>query len=245
VHISRAAHANATAHSILPEEIMSIIDRIRRIAEANIQSLLDKMDVPEIALQDKIEEIEQTIAEAREALADFAVSNKRLEAEHAQSERAVTEWMEKAELEIRNGKETTARSALIHRLRSRERSSRLSDMLERGKKTYGEIKDNLVILSDQLRAAKSSLSELQSRKRAAEAQRVVGRKLDKALSISGKNIDLSTLEEEVAQTEVELEVDHRVRMDMAAIDKEIEQERFDSIIDSELEILKRKLGRPQ
>ncbi len=222
---------------------MSIIDRMRRIAEANIQSLLDKMDVPEIALQDKIEEIEQAIAEAREALADFAVSSKRLEMEHAQSERAVTEWMQKAEREMKDGKESAARSALIHRIRSRERASHLSHMLEQRKKTYEELKENIIILSDQLRGAKSNLSELQSRKRSTEAQRVAGGALDKALSISGKNIDFSALEEEVAQTEMELEVDHRVRMDMAAIDQEIEKEKFDSIIDSELEILKRKLER--
>jgi phage shock protein A len=237
--------ANSTVHSILPEGIMSIIDRIRRIAEANLHGLLDKADVPEIVLQDKIEEIEQAIAEAKEALADFAVSRKRLEMEHARSERAIADWMEKAEMEMKGGRESAARNALIHRIRSQERSSRLSGMLERSKKTYEELKESLVVLSDQLRAAKSNLSELQSRKRAAEAQRAVGGKLGKALSISGKDIDFSTLEEEVAQTEIEQEVDHRVRMDMAAIDKEIEQEKFDSIIDSELEILKRKLGRPK
>jgi phage shock protein A len=224
---------------------MSIIDRIRRIAEANLHGLLDKMDAPEIALQNKVEEMEQAITEAKEALADFAVSRKRLEMEHAQSERAVTDWMQKAESEMKGGRESAARNALINRVRSQDRSSRLSDMLERSKKTYEELKESLVVLSDQLRSAKLNLSELQSRKRAAEARRAVGGKLDKALSISGREVDFSTLEEEVAQTEMEVEVDHRVRMDMEAIDKEIEQEKYDSIVDSELEILKRKLGPPQ
>jgi phage shock protein A len=224
---------------------MSIFERIRRIAEANLHGLLDKMDAPEIVLQDKIEEMEQAIAEAKEALADFAVSRKRLEMEHARSERAATEWMQKAESEMEGGKESAARNALMHRIRSQDRSNRLSDTLERSKKTYEELKESLVVLSDQLRSTKLNLSELQSRKRAAEARRAVGGKLDKALSISGRDVDFSTLEEEVAQTEMELEVDHRVRVDMEAIDKEIEQEKYDSIIDSELETLKRKLGRPK
>jgi phage shock protein A len=224
---------------------MSIINRIRRIAEANLHGWLDKMDVPEIVLQDKIEEMEQAIAEARAALADFASSRKRLEMEHAQSERAVTEWMQKAESDIKGGRESSARNALIQRIRSQNRSSRLSDMLEGSKKTYEELKESLVVLSDQLRSAKLNLSELQSRKRAAEARRAVGGKLDKALSISGRDIDFSTLEEEVAQTEMELEVDHRVRVDMEAIDREIEREKYDSLVDSELEKIKRKLGRPK
>jgi phage shock protein A len=241
----RAATANAPVRSIQSGGIMSIIERIRRIAEANLHSLLDRVETPEIVLQGRIEEIEQAIAEAKEALADFAVSRKRLEMEHAQSERAVTTWMQNAELEVKDDRESAARNALIHRIRSQERCSRLSDMLERSKKTYEELKESLVVLSDQLRAAKLKLSELQSRKRAAEAQRVAGGKLGKALAVSGKNIDFSTFEEEVAQTEMGTEIDHRVRMDMAAIDKEIEQEQFDSIIDSELKILKQKLGRPE
>jgi phage shock protein A len=225
------------------EGIMSIIDRIRRLAEANLHGLLDKMDTPEIVLQGKIEDMEQALAEAKEALADFAVSRKRLEMEHAQSERAVTEWMQKAESEMKCGKESAARSALIHRIRSQDRSRRLSEMLERSKKTYEELKGILVVLSDQLRSAKLNLSELQSRKRAAAARREVGGKLDKALSMSGRDVDFSALEEEVAQTEMEMDIDHRVRVDMETIDREIEQEKYDSIIDSELEKLKRKLER--
>ena len=80
---------------------MSIIDRIRRIAQANIHSLLDKADTPEMALREKIEELEKTIGEAKEALASYGVSRKRLEMERAQSERAIEEWMQKAEAELK------------------------------------------------------------------------------------------------------------------------------------------------
>ena len=104
---------------------MSIIDRIRRIAKANIHSLLDKADTPEMALEEKIEKLEQTIGNAKEALAGYAVSCKRLEMEQAQSERAVTEWLRKAEIELKSGRESAARNALTHRVRSRERVERL------------------------------------------------------------------------------------------------------------------------
>jgi phage shock protein A len=222
---------------------MSIIDRIRRIAQANMHDLLDRVDTPEIVLQDKIDELERTLGDAKEALADFAVSRKRLEMEHARSERAAADWMQHAELDLKEGKETSARNALIHRIRSRERADRLNGMLEQSRRIYEELKESLVTLSDQLRMAKINLSELQSRKRAAEAQRAFGGKLDKAMSVSNHDLDFSTLEEEVLRAEMELEIDHRVRADMAAIDKEIEQQGFDSRIDLELENLKKKLGR--
>jgi phage shock protein A len=222
---------------------MSIIDRIRRLAQANIHGLLDEAETPELVLQSKIEELEQAIGEAREALADFAVSRKSLEMERAKSERAAEDWMQRAEMDLKESRESSARNSLVHRIRSRERADRLSGLLEQSRKVYEELKENIVVLSNQLRTAKLNLSELQSRRRAAEAQKAFGGKLDKALSVSSHELNFSPLEEEVLRTEMELEIDHRVRTDMAAMDKEIEEQRFDSRVDLELENLKRKLGR--
>ena len=224
---------------------MSIIDRIRRIAKANIHSLLDKADTPEMALQEKIEELEQTIGNAKEALAGYAVSCKRLEMEKAQSERAVTEWLRKAEIELKSDRESAARNALTHRVRSRERVERLGRMIEQSRKIYEELKENLVVLNDRLRASKLSLSELQTREKAALAQQAFGENLDKAMTVSGRDINFSSFEEEVLQKETEVEIDREVRADMAAIDREIEEKAVESIVDSELETLKKKIGRDE
>jgi phage shock protein A len=222
---------------------MSILDRIQRIAQANINSLLDKADTPEMVLQDKIDELEKTIGDAKEALASFAVSRKRLEMEQVQSERAVTEWMQRAEMELKSGKEAAARNALTHRIRSHDRAERLKSMLDQSSKTYEELKENLVVLNDQLRAAKLSLSELQTRNRAADAQKVFGSKLNKAMAASGRDLNFSPFEEEVLQKEMEVEIDREVRADMAVIDKEVDQQTVDLIVNSDLEALKKKLGR--
>jgi phage shock protein A len=115
-------------------------------------------------------------------------------------------------------------------------------MIEQSLKPYEELKENLVVLNDHLHAARLSLSELQMRKKAAEAQKAFGGKLDKALTLSGGNINFSSFEEEVLRAEMEVEIDREIRSDMAAIEREIEQKTVDSIVDSELEILKKKLG---
>lgn len=224
---------------------MSIIDRIRRIARANIENLLDKADTPEMALLEKIEELEDTISQAKEALVGYAVSRKRLEMERDHSRRAVSEWIHKAEAELKNGRESAARNALTLRISAQERADRLDRMIEQSLKTYEELKENLVLLNDHLRAARLGLSELQTRKKAAQAQKAFGGKLDKALTLSGGDINFSSFEEEVLQAEMEVEIDREVRSDMAAIDREIEQKTVESIVDSELEKLKKKLGRAE
>jgi phage shock protein A len=222
---------------------MSIIERIRRIAKANIHSLLDKADTPEMVMREKIEELEDAIGEAKQALAGYAVSRKRLEMERDQSERAVVEWAHKAEVELKRDKESAARNALTLRIRSQERVERLGKMIDESRKTFEELKENLVILNDQLHAAKLNMSELQIRKRAADAQKAFGGKLDKAMSVSSGDINFTSFEDEVLQTEMEVEIDREVRGDMAAIDQEIEQKAFESIVNSEMIMLKKKLGR--
>jgi phage shock protein A len=222
---------------------MSIIDRVRRIAQANIHSLLDKAETPEILLQSKIVELEETIVGAKEALAGFAASQKRLEMEQSNSERAVTEWMHKAESEIENGKEAAARNSLAQSIRSRERADRLIRMLDQSKKIYEELKENLAILSDKLRAAKLGMSELQSRRKAAEAQKVFGGKMEKAMAVSGWDLNFSPFEKEVLRAELEVEIDRHVRGDMSAIDRDVDSQTVDSMVERELEALKKKLGR--
>lgn len=222
---------------------MSIIDRIRRIAQANIHGLLDRADTPEMALREKIEELGNAIGEAKQALAGYAVSCKRMEIERDKSGRAADQWGLNAEEALRTGRESAARNAIALRIRARERALRLGGMLEQSRGIYDRLKENLVVLGDELRAARLRLSELETRKRAAGAQKAFGGKLDRAMGVPGGGIDFSALEDEVLQAEMEVEIDREVRTDMAAIDREIELKTVESLVDSEMAALKEKLGR--
>jgi phage shock protein A len=64
---------------------MSIFDRIRRIAGANINWLLDKVEVPEQELESKIKELQETIQEGRESAAAYGATFRRLEQEYDNS----------------------------------------------------------------------------------------------------------------------------------------------------------------
>jgi phage shock protein A len=219
---------------------MSIIDRIRRIARANINSLLDRADTPEMALEEKIAELEKAVQEAREALAAYAVSMKRVEKEHDSLQAARAEWQRKAEAAVQGGDEKTARRALAERMKADDRLRPLAPSVQRNRDTYDELKQNLVTLNDQLAATRARLTELKSRQRAAEAQKVFGRKVeDVGDRVTGA--DFERLEDAVSQAEIEVEIEREVRGEMVDA-AGLEKRSRDLELDAELRALKDKVG---
>jgi len=133
---------------------MSILDRIRRIASANVNDALDRMEDPEKMLKRKIRDLEETTKTAKQALANFAVSFKKMEKEQEQMKRLLAEWQQKAGSSLALGDEDMARKALAEKLKCTERIAALEPSIAQSRKTYGDLKDNLAVIQDQLRMAK-------------------------------------------------------------------------------------------
>jgi len=221
---------------------MSIIERITRIARANIHSLLDKADTPELELREKIKELEETTQEAKEALASYAVSYKKQEreVEGLRSERDALQG--KAGETLRAGDEDKARVVLGERIKTDERLAALEPSLEQSRATYEQLKQSLVKLNDNLNAARSKLTELEARKRAAEAQRAFGAKLDAATAASGRDISFSRFEDHVVETESAAEIEAEVRAELAGTKEALKQEEEAKRVDDALAALKKELG---
>jgi phage shock protein A len=222
---------------------MSILDRIRRITRANVNDALDHMEDPEKMLKHKIRELEDATQTARQALANYAVSFKKMEKEQEQMKRLLAEWQQKAEASLKLGDEAMARKALAEKLKCTERIATLEPSIEQSRKTYGELKDNLAILQDQLRVAKLKASELQSRKHAAAAQQAFGASFDKVTASSVEDGDFAKMEDRVLQAESEVEIDREVRGDLSRTEAEVEKKSQELKVDAELEALKKSMGK--
>jgi len=219
---------------------MSIIDRIRRIAESNINHLLDRADSPEAALTERVQELETTIEEAKSALAGFAVTHKRLEKDIASLQQTSSEWHQKATEAVKRGDDETARRALGERAKVNDRLARLTPSLEGSASTYSDLKDSLVRLQDQLQAAQSKLRELKSRQRAAKAQKAFGSKLDTMGSAeAGTHFD--RFEDEVVEAEASAEIDRELRAQTSSLDGRLQKQEQASRVDADLDALKREL----
>jgi len=216
---------------------MSILDRMRRITKANINWFLDKVEPAEQELESKIKELEETVQEGRESAASYGATFKRLQRELEQLERQQGDLKAKAETALKAGDEPAARKALTEKVKLSERISQIQPGVERGSKTYDVLRDNIVKLQEQLRAAKVKLQDLRARKRVAEAQNAFGQQLGKTVAVGGEAMGFDRLEDEVLQAEAEVEIRQEIHSD-AMTDVQLAERSRDLQVEAELEAMK-------
>lgn len=219
---------------------MSILDRIRRIAEANINWLLDKAEVPEKELESKIKELGEAIQEGRESAASYGATFRRLENEYESLRQREKELSQRAAQALKAGDEATARQALTEKVSLSERAAQIAPGIEKGRKTFEMLRDNLIRLQEQLKAAKLKLADLKARKRTAEAQKAFDLHLGQTMGLGG-GVAFDRLEDEVLQTEAEAEIRQEMQGD-ALSDVELAQRSRELQVDAELQALKDELA---
>ena len=220
---------------------MSILERIRRITRANVNEVLDKAESPEKMLKQRIRDLEETMTEAKKALADFSVAYKKVEKEQEQAKRLAGEWELKAEQAIRAGDDSMAKRALGEKLKAQDRDQVLEPSVDQSRRRHAELRDNLTQLQDQLTETKLKLTEFQTRKQAAAAQKSFTQTMDKTGS-SSPDGDLAKLEEEVLRAESEAEIEADIRGGGRS-HAEVERKSKNLLLESELDAMKKRLGK--
>jgi len=223
---------------------MSILDRIRRITKANINLLLDKVELPEQELESKIKELEETIQQGRESAASYGATFRRLERELDDLKGQQQTLAQQAEMALKADDEGTARKTLTEKVKLGERIAQIGPGVEKGRKTYELLRDNIIKLQDQLKAAKLKLQDLRSRKRAAEAQKAFDQQLSKTMAVGSEGVAFDRLEDEVLQTEAEVEI-HQEMTGGALSDLELAERARDMQVDAELQAMKERLEEDQ
>ncbi len=219
---------------------MSIIDRIRRITKANVNWLLDQAEPAEQELESKIAELEETLLEGRESAASYGATYKRLENEMAQLRAQQDDCMKRAEAALKIGDDDAARAALQKKVQLAERIAQMTPGVEKGRKTFEMLRENLIKLQQQLKDAKLKLQDLRTRQRLANAQKAFDDHLHTATGTSPDGVAFDRLEDQVAQTEAEVEI--RGEMQAGTLNElELAQKSRDLQVEAELQAMKDKL----
>lgn len=218
---------------------MSILDRIGRIAKANINWLLNKIELPEQELQARISELEEAIVEGKTAAATYGASFRRLDKEAQDLRGRQAQFQQDAAKSVQTGDDDAAWKFLDKKVRLEERITNLTPGIEEGRKTYNVLRDGLVRLQDQLAQAKLKLSELKTRQRTATARKAFGQAVETTSNLTDGGAMFERMEDHVLQTEAEADVAE----DMLLGDIDLEQRSRELQIESELASLKGEMSR--
>ena len=146
---------------------MGIFSRTRDIVAANFNDLLDKADDPAKMIRMIILEMEETLVEVRASAARTIADQKEMHRHTVKLDRLQADWADKAQLALSKGREDLARAALVEKKKA-------ADMAE-------QLKVEIDVLDDALRAYEQDIEKLQHRLREARSrQTAIAARLESA-----------------------------------------------------------------
>ncbi|MXO63910.1 phage shock protein PspA [Altererythrobacter oceanensis] len=146
---------------------MGIFSRTRDIIAANFNDMLDKADDPQKMIRMIILEMEETLVEVRASAARTIADQKEMHRHTVKLDKLQADWGEKAQLALSKDREDLARAALVER----KKAADMSDQL----------KQEIAVLDDALRAYEQDIQKLQNRLREARSrQTAIAARLESA-----------------------------------------------------------------
>ncbi|QFT78567.1 Phage shock protein A [Erythrobacter sp. THAF29] len=222
---------------------MGIFSRTRDIIAANFNDLLDNADDPSKMIRMIILEMEETLVEVRASAARTIADQKEMHRHVVKLDKLQADWAEKAQLALSKDREDLARAALVEKKKA-------GDMAD-------QLKAEIAVLDDALRAYEDDIQKLQHRLREARSrQTAIAARLESAENRVKLRTLMSTerTDEALARfDQLERRVDYAEgRADSLAIAEGGTPSLSDEIaalegadaIDDELEQMKKALGKP-
>ncbi|MEO1220503.1 MAG: phage shock protein PspA [Pseudomonadota bacterium] len=222
---------------------MGIFSRTRDIIAANFTDMLDKADDPQKMIRMIILEMEETLVEVRASAARTIADQKEMHRHVVKLDRLQADWADKAQLALSKDREDLARAALVEK-----------------KKAVGmadQLKEEIAVLDDALRAYEVDIQKLQNRLREARSRQTqIAARLESAENRVKLRTLMSTERTDEALSrfdQMERRVDYAEgRADAIAIGNEGPPSLSDEIaalegqdaIDDELAEMKKLLGKP-
>ncbi len=221
---------------------MGIFSRTRDIIAANFNDMLDQADDPAKMIRMIIHEMEETLVEVRASAARTIADQKEMYRHSQKLDKLQADWAEKAQLALSKDREDLARAALVEKRKACDMSDQL--------------KAEIAVLDDALRAYQIDIEKLQKRLREARSrQSTISARLESAenkVKLRSLMTSERTHDAHHRFDQLERRIDHAEgRADALAIEGSGTPNLSDEIaaledsdkIDDELEEMKRALGK--
>jgi len=221
---------------------MGIFSRTRDIIAANFNELLDQADDPAKMIRMIILEMEETLVEVRASAARTIADQKEMHRHTVRLDKLQEDWADKAQLALSKDREDLARGALLEKKKA-------ADMAD-------QLKQEIAVLDDALRAYEQDIAKLQTRLREARSRQTqIAARLESAENrVKLRSLMTSERVDEALTRfdQLERRVDYAEgRADSLRIAGEGKPSLADEIaalegsdkIDEELEAMKRALGK--
>ncbi|MBI2381509.1 MAG: phage shock protein PspA [Gammaproteobacteria bacterium] len=157
---------------------MGMFSRLSDIINSNLNAMLDKAEDPEKLIKYLIQEMEETLAEARASSVKLIADKKELARKQGTLAKDIAGWQEKAEIALTKDREDLARAALTEKARLEDMAASMAKEVALVDEATAKLSDDLVRLSDKLNEARARRDALIMRGKTATARLKVRKQLD-------------------------------------------------------------------
>lgn len=237
-HARPALGARARAAPLLH---MNMFDRFTRVAKANANKLLEKMEDPEKVLSQAVEDLQKDLVAVRQSYAEVMATQKRMKSQKEQADALGDEWYSRAQLALTKGDDELAKEALTRRQTQVDTAESLASQLAIQEASLTKLYDSMTLLENKITEAKGMKDQMIARARTAKTATKVNDMLSSATGSTSMDA-FDRMKEKVEMLESQAEVSAQLAgaPDASLEDKFKQLEAGDSVSD-ELERMKRAL----
>jgi len=152
---------------------MPIFEKIRRILKSNINDLLDRVEDPELVLNQLLEDMQQELKEAKIQVAAAIRDQNKLEAQYKENLESAEKWEKRAIVFIQNGDDARAKEALRRKRSFADLAESFREQYEGQKESVTVLKDGLSTLEAKIDEAKNKRALLIARQQRAKAEQAM------------------------------------------------------------------------
>ena len=183
---------------------MSLLKRVWRVIQVNVNSLINESEDPEKVLEDAVMDMQDKLVQMRQAVAGAIATQKRLERQMTQNQLKAQEWYRRAQLALDKGNEELAKEALQRRQPYQQYVQTLQIQIEQQNNIIVKLKQDLRSLETKISQAKAKKDMYIARARSAIASQKI-QELTGKVSASGYSNAFERMEAKVIELEARSE----------------------------------------
>ena len=150
---------------------MSIFSRIFKIGEASVHKVVEKLEKPELMLEQAIRDKSDQIRDAKKAIQECIATERKTKAILAKEKSEKFSWEQKAEAALKAGKEELAIKALQRATEHDQKGKSLEENWQSQRDSVDSLKTDIAKMDDQLAEFKRNKDFVIAQSKAAEVKK--------------------------------------------------------------------------
>ncbi len=142
---------------------MGIFDRMGKVISSNVNALLDKAEDPRKSVELAIDEMTQSLRDAKQEIVEALGNQKRLGGAAEALDKDIKKWEQRAELALKSNDEPLAREAL-------KQKKRLTTERDRAEGVQAEQRGIVLTMKREMERMESKLGDMKARKTTVAAE---------------------------------------------------------------------------